>query len=889
MKKLLIVLLALAMVFGLATTAFAYTDQANQDSAAVDSSYYLTALGVVNGYPDGSYGYDKTITRAEFAKIACGIAGLTDSADALANTSSRYADVAAGQWYTGCVNLATAQGYLQGYPDGKFKPNANITQQEVATVLLRLAGYDDNLSGSWPYDYIAQAGKVGLTDDITFVANAAATRATVAVMSTNLLDCEVMYWDTDKDRFVEVDGDADADYAVLADSFGATTADDVYLGNGADSADAAWTVNDFDDMSLGLYVYENIADAAAGANLDTVDLADDYYISGGLSLADLANAKADLVYNEDDEVIYIGVKSTTAISDDVEITATLDDATDAASDVSVSIDGKKYGLADDMDAYTDFFDAQLGATDGDYESAMDYIVYYTNEDGDVYSISDMTGYTCLAGEEPAIVDEYNAAKETITMLNGDDIDLDGQDYLIIKNGQFVDASTLKQGDVVSNLNLDVAGYEGDVDLILTVSGLATGSLTKATSSTVTIGGYAYDYDANTAYATDGVDGTYATLAAAADLESLFGTDVSYVTYANPYVLAYIIGTADAASDYVYGIVTDYTAGSHTTDINSITVYNQDGETVEYDLDDSYAAETFDGDEILAGAYVEFKLNADGEVSNFDAEGAIINPADVTGDITDADNISGSKIKVDGKWYTLADDAIIMEAVSVAGDGAIADWADYDDANVLAADDILGSDEFAAEGYYVAKITGSNTITRLYVVDSSLGGGEEYGVISDIYYNGGDADMYEILGDAAYELDSNIPAADVNDFVAYEAAAKITFNQIIASFGDDFGVEVAALPGDLNWVDADGALDTTADSDADVALEVAVDGDVVTVADDVYYYLTDSTVVYNVDENGDVTVGDINDVDDGSTILALVDIDDESDLLYVFVLDADYLS
>jgi|GEM_PF-2397272 len=932
MKKLLVVLLALVMVFGLATNAFAYyTDQTGQDSAAVDASYYLTALGITNGYTDGTYGYDATITRAEFAKIACGLAGLSDSADALANTSSRYSDVAIGSWYTGWVNLASAQGYLQGYPDGTFKPNATISMQEVATVLLRIAGYDDNLAGSWPYDYIAQAGKVDLTDDVTFVANAAATRAGVAVMAANLLDCEVMYWDTDKDRFLEVDGDADVDYTVLSDSFDSYTEEDVYFPTNG-SIVGAWIVTDYDDMSLALNVYRDADDAdedgygtavdefAAAGTPDEVDLADNYYVSGSMPLAYLYGLKADLVYNEDDEVIYIDLNSSMNATDDVVLSVDGDDGTDV-TDYTIELGDKAYKLAEDVDV-TNFF-AGFGLSDNGDEADIDYAVYYLDEDGDLYAISNLTFYRGYPGEEPAIVDEYDSNSEKITMLDGDDIDLTDEDFLIInKYGQIIEPTALVQGDVIYNLNLDAYGYTGDVDMVLQVGSMGAGTLSKANGSgTITIGGYGYAYNylsitnldevmAGTAlpnieatpayYTTDGIDGDYTEFTTAsadlAALEDLFSTDVSFVTYQNPYVVAYVIGSADAASDYVYGIVTDYSEGSHTTDISSITVYNQDGETVEYGLDDSYAATTYeDGvstdEEIIAGAYVEFKLNSDGEVSNFDADGAIINPDDAVVGFDDADNISGSKIKIDGTWYTLADDAIIMEAVSEDGAG-IADWADYDEANVVSADDVLAADEFATVGYYIADTSGSNTITRLYIVDSSLGGGEDYGVISDVYFDGGDADMYEILGDAAYELDGVTTAVE-NDFVAYEAASDIAINSILISFEDTQEVAEADLldlidAEDINWVFANGTLDTDVTGSADILCEdSAVDDDVVTINDE-YFYLTDSTVVYCVDEDGDVTAGDINDVDDGSDIIALVDTDDESDLIIVFVVDADYV-
>jgi len=195
MKKLLVVLLALA---------FAYSDTTDLGTASKDAIAKLSALDVVGGYPDGTYGPDKNITRAEFAKIAVNLAGLGSAADSLAGVSSRFSDVAAGSWYAGWVNLASSQGFVQGYPDGTFKPNANISMQEVVTVLLRIVGYDDNLVGPWPVDYIAKASALGVTDDVSFTATAKATRESVAVMSSNTLDQDVMYWDADKARFLTV-------------------------------------------------------------------------------------------------------------------------------------------------------------------------------------------------------------------------------------------------------------------------------------------------------------------------------------------------------------------------------------------------------------------------------------------------------------------------------------------------------------------------------------------------------------------------------------------------------------------------------------------------------------------------------------------------------------
>jgi len=218
MKKLLVVLLAVVMVFGFASSAMAadtlataYPDLSGKTTTVQDAFMKLSALDVFGGYPDGTIKPDANITRAEFAKIACVVSGMADSADVLKGNASRFSDVPANQWYTGYVNLATSLQFVSGYPDGTYKPNSNITMQEALTVLLRISGYNDNLVGPWPLNYIAQGGKLDVTDDVAFAGAAPATRASIAVMASNLLDINVVYWDGDKTKFVEdtkkVDGD----------------------------------------------------------------------------------------------------------------------------------------------------------------------------------------------------------------------------------------------------------------------------------------------------------------------------------------------------------------------------------------------------------------------------------------------------------------------------------------------------------------------------------------------------------------------------------------------------------------------------------------------------------------------------------------------------------
>ena len=94
----------------------------------------LSSLGMLGGYPDGTFRPDAPITRAEFAAIALAFA--YDPASA----SCSYTDVSANAWYYTYVAQATTYGWIGGYPDGSFRPNNSITRAEVAVIVNNMLG-----------------------------------------------------------------------------------------------------------------------------------------------------------------------------------------------------------------------------------------------------------------------------------------------------------------------------------------------------------------------------------------------------------------------------------------------------------------------------------------------------------------------------------------------------------------------------------------------------------------------------------------------------------------------------------------------------------------------------------------------------------------------------
>lgn len=94
----------------------------------------LSSLGMLGGYPDGTFRPDAPITRAEFAAIALAFA--YDPASAICS----YTDVNTSAWYYTYVAQATTYGWISGYPDGSFRPNNSITRAEVAVIVNNMLG-----------------------------------------------------------------------------------------------------------------------------------------------------------------------------------------------------------------------------------------------------------------------------------------------------------------------------------------------------------------------------------------------------------------------------------------------------------------------------------------------------------------------------------------------------------------------------------------------------------------------------------------------------------------------------------------------------------------------------------------------------------------------------
>lgn len=114
----------------LVPTAFAAFSDVNSSTLYSQDIEWLANNNVIQGYPDGTFGPDKCVKRAELLKMIYELKDKELSND----TRSNFKDTEVGQWYVPYVNTAKEEGTVQGYPDGTFKPGQCVNRAEALKI-----------------------------------------------------------------------------------------------------------------------------------------------------------------------------------------------------------------------------------------------------------------------------------------------------------------------------------------------------------------------------------------------------------------------------------------------------------------------------------------------------------------------------------------------------------------------------------------------------------------------------------------------------------------------------------------------------------------------------------------------------------------------------------
>ena len=164
-KKVLSLVLCMAMMLSVMVVGAgaAFKDQSKIVNAeAVDA---CSALNIINGYPDGSYKPEGTITRAEACKMIC-VALNGGKEPTLGTTTKASFTDTKGHWAEKYIESCVAQGIVAGIGGGKFNPNGNVTGSQFAKMLLIALGYNADNQGytgaPWEVNVNVDASAKGL-------------------------------------------------------------------------------------------------------------------------------------------------------------------------------------------------------------------------------------------------------------------------------------------------------------------------------------------------------------------------------------------------------------------------------------------------------------------------------------------------------------------------------------------------------------------------------------------------------------------------------------------------------------------------------------------------------------------------------------------------------
>ena len=519
LKKVISSVAALTMVAS-SVAAFA-VDFPDVESTAsyAQAVQELSALDVISGYEDGTFGPDKLVTRAEITKMI--VDALAERSSAEASTeSTKFADVSADHWAKGYINQGVADGFIAGMSDTEFDPDANVTYVQAQKMLVSAIGYETyaQAQGGWPIGYKTYAASLDITKGISGIKDSTElTRAQVAQMIDNAMDtplCVIASWKpewngTKTPNLETRDGKEGRAYETLF-----TEKHDAYKVYGRVTETSKTGSVDNDKVTFQVEKADNFDDEEVKADSP---VSEDMYI--GDSKADnylRTYSQALIQKNDDDEFTILSIaaaaanKSVTVASEDFDENKSTDEALyffpagttkgstkyqlDTTNGVKIYINGVESSksiaeLRDYLDknetaSVTLQKETEVGSTStsAKYNTIMvsSYVTAIVDE------VIDKTNETSVN------FDTYSSGIQAKMTVNKDD---DNYTYSFKLDGKDIEAKDLQQNDVL-NIAYDTTGSFKDssfYDVIVTrnvVDGVKCTSRND-TKGEYTIGGTKY--------------------------------------------------------------------------------------------------------------------------------------------------------------------------------------------------------------------------------------------------------------------------------------------------------------------------------------------------------------------------------------------------------------
>lgn len=652
-KKLLVTLLVLTFVMSTFSVGFAATTADTKDLPT--EVVRAMALGYLKGDAQGNLNLDKPITRAEALAIIIRVSGLETSAE-LMKGQTKFADVNPDpslQWATGYINLGVGQKIINGYPDGTFRGNANVTYAEMAKMILYAMNYGVTVEGApWPAGVMGKADDLGLFDKVSSAPDAPAIRGDVVKMIDNSLTIKHLEQTGYGDLKQYVEGDK-----TFLSKMDVDELEDVRVTEIA-------RVNDkLDDDEIELTEYDK-----NGKKEDS----NIYTLIADVNPEAIFGLKVDAWVNDDDEVFFVDVAT-----DEKDILLDTVDESDKKEITLKDVD-KTYKWIEDTEpiVYLNFAGVAL---DKIPEDAYGKVVL---ERGRV-AFANLFEF-----EKVGVVTKVDGKVIEFINIDTDEDELDLSDYddVYIYNPDFskADAKDIKEDSAIFF-------WEGDDDdvYIIVKNETVKGKVDSVKEDKIKVDGKEYkrgSFKDTKALITLDKGDNYENWKDLEAVEDFVDEDVMLVLDLRGRVLL-VTGAAKATSGNLYGIVTYTKSGRYPT----LTVFNKEGKEVDYVAESSKEFDDLTSLKYNAVppeyAALKYKLTSDSEIAE---EKSVYAAIDKTGikssksydsDVKDYEVIFEGKltkgtdkkfIKLDEgasneKSFYITNDTVIMKALNKDGE------------------------------------------------------------------------------------------------------------------------------------------------------------------------------------------------------------------------------
>lgn len=408
LKKVISSVAALTMVAS-SVAAFA-VDFPDVESTAsyAQAVQELSALDVISGYDDGTFGPDKLVTRAEITKMI--VDALAERSSAEASTeSTKFADVSADHWAKGYINQGVADGFIAGMSDTEFDPDANVTYVQAQKMLVSAIGYETFAQGQggWPTGYKTYAASLDITKGISGIKDSTElTRAQVAQMIDNAMDAPLCViagwkpeWNGTQTPNLEVrDGKEGRAYETLFTEkhdaykvYGRVTETSKSENRGLDADQVKFKVEKADKFDDDKITTDNMQEEPM------------YIGNSGADKYLLTYAQALIQKNDDDEYTILSIAP-------------------AAANKTVTLASEDYDSTKSADAASALYFYPAGTTKGSVKYALDkegFEVYVNGVKDDNYSSNIGNLKTYLASTDTASVTLQKKTKDGSTSTSSD--------------------------------------------------------------------------------------------------------------------------------------------------------------------------------------------------------------------------------------------------------------------------------------------------------------------------------------------------------------------------------------------------------------------------------------------------------------------------------------